>query len=137
MSESAARSGSIPPGSSANRRSPFFFRLGGVDPRVQIHCRRITAKPTRARRAMSMSIPHPESVGTGAATPEGGVGVGVGTPAAVGVGVGPPGVGVGVGVVAAEAHAPIVLPPAPAIVTAPVDPLPAMVLPVTLEPDPT
>src|SRR4051794_36407163 len=37
----------------------------------------------------------------------------------------------------AELHPPIVLPPAPAIVTAPVGPLPAMALPVTLEPDPT
>jgi hypothetical protein len=38
---------------------------------------------------------------------------------------------------APEAHPPIVFPPAPAIVTAPVGPVPAMVLPVTLEPDPT
>ena len=54
-----------------------------------------------------MIVPHPESVGMGAT---GEVGV---------------------------AHPPIVLPPAPAIVTAPVGPVPAMVLPVTLEPDPT
>ena len=62
-----------------------------------------------------MIVPHAESVGTVVAPPMG-VGVGGGGP---------------------EAHPPIVLPPAPAIVTAPVGPVPAMVLPVTLEPDPT
>ena len=80
-----------------------------------------------------MIIPHPESVGTGA-TPPRGVEVGVGPPG-VGVGV-ERGVGVGVGGGGREAHPPIVLPPAPAMVTAPVGPVPAMVLPVTLEPDP-
>jgi len=50
----------------------------------------------------------------------------------------PPGPSAGMaGVNPEEAHPPRVLPPAPAIVTAPVAPVPAMALPETLEPDPT
>ena len=68
-----------------------------------------------------------------------GVFVGVGVGVLVGVTVGVfVGVSVGVGVgLGREAHPPIVLPPPPAIVTAPVGPVPAMVRPITLAPDPT
>src|SRR5436305_4746287 len=43
----------------------------------------------------------------------------------------------GTAITEGAAHPPIMLPPAPAIVTAPVGPVPARALPVTLEPDPT